>query len=152
MIAAVIAGIANVVAAEALFTRTAAKPTGVVRIGAHICAGCRIGQAIAPSAREIHTFRKTKIAAKVDTDRSHIIRVERQTLLKLPGSGDILFTIRVYVDPVAAFRHHPDGAGMAVALAEQIEGLNEGQARYKGLLADRPRIVAALRGLVDASS
>ena len=80
------------------------------------------------------------------------IRVERQTLLKLPVTGDILFTIRVYVDPVAAFRRHPDGARMAAGLAAQIEGLDEGQARYKGLLADRPRIVAALRSLVGAPS
>lgn len=80
------------------------------------------------------------------------IRVERQTLLKLPVTGDILFTIRVYVDPVAAFRRHPDGARMAAALAAQIEGLNDGQARYKGLMADRARIVAALRDLVSASS
>lgn len=75
------------------------------------------------------------------------IRVERQTLIKLPTSGDILFTIRVYVDPAAAFARHPDGARMASELAVQIEELDEGQARYKGLLADRPRILAALRAL-----
>lgn len=77
------------------------------------------------------------------------IRVERQTLIKLPQSGGILFTIRVYVDPVAAFKRHPDGARMAHALAAQIEGLDEGQARYKGLSADRPRIVAALRAIAS---
>lgn len=77
------------------------------------------------------------------------VRVERQALLKLPMSGDIVFTIRVYVDPVAAFKRHPDGARMAAELAAQVEGLNEGQARYKGLLADRLRIVAALRSLVS---
>lgn len=75
------------------------------------------------------------------------IRVERQTLRKMPASGDILFTIRVYVDPVAAFRTHPDGRRLASALAERLAGLAEGQVRYKNLFADRERILAALRDM-----
>ena len=41
------------------------------------------------------------------------IRVERQTLRKLPVTGDILFTIRIHLDPMAALREPSgaDGAG-----------------------------------------
>jgi hypothetical protein len=72
------------------------------------------------------------------------IRVERQTLRKLPVSGDILFTIRIYVDPVGLFRSHPRGRELAAGLRSQLLGLDEGQLRYKGLLADRDRIAAEL--------
>ncbi len=72
------------------------------------------------------------------------VRVERQTLRRMPVSGDILFTIRVYVDPVAAFRTHPDGARLAAGLAERLASLDQAQLRYKNLLADRDRIIEAL--------
>jgi hypothetical protein len=72
------------------------------------------------------------------------VRVERQTLRRMPVSGDILFTIRVYVDPVAAFRTHPEGARLAAGLAESLAGLDEAQLRYKNLLADREKIIEAL--------
>ena len=75
------------------------------------------------------------------------VRVERQTLRRMPVSGDILFTIRVYVDPVAAFRSHPDGAHLATSLAECLAGLDPDQLRYKNLLADRDRIITALAGI-----
>jgi hypothetical protein len=75
------------------------------------------------------------------------IRVERQTLRKLPVSGDILFTIRIYVDPVGMFRTHPRGRELAAGLRAQLLALDEGQLRYKGLKADRERIAAELARL-----
>lgn len=75
------------------------------------------------------------------------IRVERQTLRRMPVSGDILFTIRVYADPVAAFRTHPEGAALARGLAARLEGLDDSQLRYKNLIADRARIIAVLRDM-----
>ncbi len=72
------------------------------------------------------------------------IRIERQTLRRLPASGDILFTIKVHVDPFEAFRRHPDGARLAAGLKAQILSLDEAQLSYKALLSDRDRIVAAL--------
>lgn len=79
-----------------------------------------------------------------------IVRVERQTLSKLPKTGAIVFTIRIYLDPVTLFERHPDGRGLALALAEQLEGLTEPQLRYKGLDRQRSRLVARLRQ--DAAS
>lgn len=79
-----------------------------------------------------------------------VVRVERQTLSKLPETGAIVFTIRIYLDPVPLFERHPDGRRLALALAEQLEGLTEPQLRYKGLDRQRSRLVARLRQ--DAAS
>ncbi|MGE8105107.1 heme-dependent oxidative N-demethylase family protein [Allorhizobium sp. NPDC080224] len=81
-------------------------------------------------------------AAKPD---EAVVRVERQTLTKLPETGAIVFTIRIYLDPVTAFRNHPDGPRLRAALAEQLEGLANDQLRYKGLDIQRKRLVAYLR-------
>ncbi|PKA41694.1 hypothetical protein CWR43_20265 [Rhizobium sullae] len=74
-------------------------------------------------------------------------RVERQTLRKLPGSGDIVFTIRVYVDPVAAIEHHPKAAVLVQSFANQLETLDEHQTAYKGLALQKAALVAKLRML-----
>ncbi|MBB3317194.1 hypothetical protein FHT77_003076 [Rhizobium sp. BK181] len=79
-------------------------------------------------------------------------RVERQTLRKLPKSGDILFTIRVYVDPIAAIAHHPNAGRLAASFAEQLEALDEQQAAYKGLTLQKAELAAKLRALADALS
>ncbi|RDJ08887.1 heme-dependent oxidative N-demethylase family protein [Rhizobium grahamii] len=79
-------------------------------------------------------------------------RVERQTLRKLPRSGDILFTIRIYVDPIAAIAHHPDAGKLAENFAAQLDGLDEHQAAYKGLALQKAELAAKLRALADALS
>jgi hypothetical protein len=86
-------------------------------------------------------FSSDEIAAQA------FIRVERQTLRKLPVSGDILFTIRIHLDPLAAIEKHPERAALAASFAGQLEGLDEAQLDYKGLTADRDRLVAELRGI-----
>ncbi|GLR51380.1 DUF3445 domain-containing protein [Shinella yambaruensis] len=74
-------------------------------------------------------------------------RVERQTLRKLPVSGDILFTIRIYTDPLAALRTLPEVQRIATVFADQLEALNLPQATYKGLVAKRVALVAELRAV-----
>ena len=76
---------------------------------------------------------------------SLVLRVERQTLRKLPASGDILFTIRIYVDPIAELERHADAARIAAALATQLGELSTEQLGYKGLLRERETLVARLR-------
>ncbi|MER8531306.1 DUF3445 domain-containing protein [Mesorhizobium sp. M1005] len=83
-----------------------------------------------------------------DIDAHAFIRVERQTLRKLPVSGDVLFTIRIHLDPLAVLERHPDRAALAASLAEQLLALDEAQLDYKGMTADRDRLVAWLRALV----
>jgi hypothetical protein len=77
------------------------------------------------------------------------VRVERQTLRRLPVSRDILFTIRVHHDPVAAFAAHPRGRDLALGLRDQLLALDEAQAAYKGLSAVRPRIAELLTRLAE---
>ncbi|MDO8380156.1 heme-dependent oxidative N-demethylase subunit alpha family protein, partial [Phenylobacterium sp.] len=71
-------------------------------------------------------------------------RAERQTLRKLPRSGDILFTIRIYIDPIAGLERHPDAAGIAAALIDQLGALTAEQLAYKGLAVERERLLARL--------
>jgi dimethylamine monooxygenase subunit A len=72
------------------------------------------------------------------------IRVERQTLRKLPASGDILFTIRIHVDPLERLHGHPEAAAIAASFAAQLRSLDAAQLAYKGLAADRDLLVARL--------
>lgn len=78
------------------------------------------------------------------------IRVERQTLRKLPVSGDILFTIRIHLDPIALLKDRPDRAALAASFAGQLLALDDEQLDYKGLTADRDRLVQALREIEQA--
>lgn len=90
--------------------------------------------------------------AEAFTLAERFARVERQTLRKLPGSGDILFTIRVYVDPIAAIAHHPNAAALAASFAAQLDGLDPQQTAYKGLTVQKTELAAKLRGLANAFS
>jgi heme-dependent oxidative N-demethylase alpha subunit-like protein len=77
--------------------------------------------------------------------RAHaFIRVERQTLRKLPSSRDILFTIRIHLDPLAVLARHPDRATLALSFAAQLEALDLDQLDYKGLTSDRDRLISVL--------
>lgn len=75
------------------------------------------------------------------------IRVERQTLRRLPRSGDILFTVRVHVDPVAAFAGDARGRELARALRDELAALSPEQLAYKGLVEARERLLRVLAGL-----
>lgn len=77
-------------------------------------------------------------------------RLERQTFRKLPVSGDVLFTIRIYLDPLAALAGLPEGPAVAAALGAQLAALTEEQAEYKGLLAERDTLLARLATLSGA--
>jgi len=78
---------------------------------------------------------------------SAFVRVERQTLRRLPVSGDILFTIKIYVDPLEALRDHADGAKLAAGLRRDILALNEDELRYKALLDSRVRVAQLLEDI-----
>ncbi|RUW93177.1 DUF3445 domain-containing protein [Mesorhizobium sp. M7A.F.Ca.US.010.02.1.1] len=82
-----------------------------------------------------------------DIDAHAFIRVERQTLRKLPVSRDILFTIRIHLDPLAVLARHPDRAKLAASFAAQLKALDLAQLDYKGLTSDRDRLVDRLGAL-----
>jgi hypothetical protein len=69
------------------------------------------------------------------------LRVERQTLRRLPRSGDVVFGIHTYVDPLARAIDSPDAAR---ALAERIREMPEPMARYKSILPIRAPLLAWL--------
>jgi hypothetical protein len=86
----------------------------------------------------------------VDAASVAFIRVERQTVRKLPVSGDVLFTIRIHLDPMSALRAHPERARIAASFAGQLAALERSELDYKGLAADRDRLVAALEAIASA--
>lgn len=96
------------------------------------------------------TRRPSKFADDHDINASAFIRVERQTLRKLPVSRDILFTIRIHLDPLGVLARHPDGATLAASFARQLRELDVDQLDYKGLTADRDRLVAWLERMAAA--
>ncbi|ASY64253.1 hypothetical protein SJ05684_c28220 [Sinorhizobium sojae CCBAU 05684] len=75
------------------------------------------------------------------------IRVERQTLRKLPQTGAIAFTIRIYSDPLTALRDRPDAARLALSFIVQLRELTLPQAAYKGLVSKRETLIAALASI-----
>ena len=72
------------------------------------------------------------------------LRMERQTLRRLPRTGDILFTIRIYVRPLRELALHPDRAS---TLAAAIRALSPEMYRYKSL----PPFVDAVLAWLDQS-
>jgi dimethylamine monooxygenase subunit A len=68
------------------------------------------------------------------------LRLERQTLRKLPLSRDILFTIRIYIDPLDVLRTQPDGPALARAINTQLQEMSEAEIDYKGLAFERDRL------------
>jgi hypothetical protein len=79
-------------------------------------------------------------------DRAHL-RVERQTLRKLPQSGAILFMVRVHLDPLAALEGDLGGPALARALREHVGALSPEGLAYKGLSDVREPLLATLSAL-----
>ena len=48
------------------------------------------------------------------------MRVERQTLLRLPTTGAIVFGIRIHLDPLASLAGDPDGMARLSSALEQL--------------------------------
>ncbi len=77
------------------------------------------------------------------------IRVERQTLTKLAVSGDILFTIRIHLNPLSVLARQPNRGVLAKGLAQQITAMSDAELDYKGLADGRGRVLARLSALAD---
>jgi hypothetical protein len=70
------------------------------------------------------------------------LRVERQTLRRLPGSGDVLFTIRTYIRPLDDIAQDKDAAQR---LAAAIENLPQDMRQYRSMTEFADDLVAWLR-------
>jgi Haem-dependent oxidative N-demethylase, alpha subunit-like len=73
------------------------------------------------------------------------LRVERQTLRRLPRSGDVVFGIHTCVDPL---EDAIDSPRAAQALAARIREMPDAMARYKSILPIRAPLLAWLDGRV----
>jgi Haem-dependent oxidative N-demethylase, alpha subunit-like len=78
------------------------------------------------------------------------VRVEYQTLRKLPHSGDILFTVRVHVDRLDFLQVHAERGRLASALRAAISGLDSRQLAYKGLTGGSEALMDRLTELAGA--
>lgn len=85
-----------------------------------------------------------RLARKHFDPASNFIRVERQTLRKLPETGAMLFTVRIYQDPIAAVSAHPE---LADQLAARLEAMTDAQLAYKGMTEKRAKLMTFLRNL-----
>lgn len=75
-----------------------------------------------------------------------VVRLERQTITRL-DTGDVLFTIRIYLEPIDALARQPEGREIAAAIRAQLSALPVEQAEYKGLLREREVLLRRLEGL-----
>ncbi|MGL4489805.1 MAG: heme-dependent oxidative N-demethylase family protein [Rhizobiaceae bacterium] len=75
------------------------------------------------------------------------LRLERQTLRKLPVTKDLLFTIRIYIDPLRVLQSHIDGPMLTRHIMEQLSALSHEEITYKGLKDERTRLLQHLERL-----
>ena len=78
-----------------------------------------------------------------DFDQGAYLRLERQTLRKLPRTGAILFTIRIHLNPLEVLASHPPE--LAATLAGQLAAMTPAQLAYKGLTEQRDHLLARLK-------
>jgi hypothetical protein len=97
---------------------------------------------------KFRTDRNTDITAANAGDRL-FVRVERQTLSRLPATGSVLFTIRVHVYPLAGVAARPEIAGR---LAEAVRALPPETAHYKSLRRFREALLAYLGSIAPVSA
>lgn len=89
------------------------------------------------------SFRRARIEPTADNaGQSFWLRVERQTLRRLPRTGMVLFTILTLVEPLERLAQDPNLAGL---LADRLDELPEPMLAYKGLAGRRPALAAWLR-------
>ena len=68
---------------------------------------------------------------------------------QLSRSGDILFAIKVSVDPLDSLDRHPNGRAIAQSLIAQLEVLSDEQLDYKGMTGERERVVRRLNKVTN---
>lgn len=71
------------------------------------------------------------------------LRVERQTLVRLPGTGAVVFGIRIHQDPLGALGDRPDDLAR---LAATIRSLPAGTLEHKSMGAFAPAVLAWIDG------
>lgn len=78
------------------------------------------------------------------------LRFERQTLLRLPLSGAILFTVRVRALRAADLAKDPEGVDLHSAVFRHLKQMTDAQWAYKSLTDARERVLEAFEKLPSA--
>lgn len=99
-----------------------------------------------------HDDRVAEDIQKQDFEKGVFLRVEHQTLRKLPKSGDILFTIRIHIDPLKRLSRHPDRAQICKGAVSSLQSLDAGQLNYKGLTQERDRLIEKLAEIGEGTA
>ncbi|KAF2852978.1 hypothetical protein T440DRAFT_24353 [Plenodomus tracheiphilus IPT5] len=79
-----------------------------------------------------------------------VLRCERQTLHRLPGSGALVFAFKTYIYPIKELRDEGSGEILAEAIDGLAQGSVPGIAVYKKQVVWGEKVKAFLRGEIDA--
>lgn len=93
----------------------------------------RFNWSIYSDDRLFHADRTAEHIEKRHLNEGAYLRVEHQTLRKLPKSGDILFTVRIHLDPFETLKKIPDRAGVCNGFVSSLKALSVEELAYKGL-------------------
>ncbi|MEM7300528.1 MAG: DUF3445 domain-containing protein [Pseudomonadota bacterium] len=77
---------------------------------------------------ELRHHKHDKAEPSLDT---LFLRAEYQTLRKLPVSGDILFTVKILIEPLRRFISGPQGAERLETLKDQMAAMSPQERNYK---------------------
>jgi len=93
-----------------------------------------------------HPFSSEERAVRLEsiTAAQLVIRVERQTIWKLPVTGDILFSIRIYLDRLSDLNNGKSTRPYIKALVQHLRGMNDAHLTYKGLAKARDHLVSLI--------
>jgi hypothetical protein len=94
-----------------------------------------------PALFQPHGRGKPISVTAADAGERLFLRVERQTLRRLPASGQVLFTIRSFVKRLDEALERAD---QARAMAARVREMPEAVARYKNILGIREPLLAWL--------
>lgn len=102
----------------------------------------RMNWSIYPEGELYWPPERNEAAKKLPFDpTNNFIRVERQVLRRLPLTGDIVFSIRIYSDPLATLRQLPNPTEVEQALIQRLEDFTPEQLAYKGMAARKSALI-----------
>ncbi|MAY63759.1 MAG: hypothetical protein CML29_16275 [Rhizobiales bacterium] len=84
--------------------------------------------------------------------RTTFLREERQTLTRLPGSDDILFTILITLTPLARLAETDEGREKAGAISGQLAAMAEDELAYKSMTGRRDTFASFLAQIASGTN
>lgn len=78
----------------------------------------------------------------------YFLRIEHQTLRKLPTTDDILFTIRIHIDPMNMLAKRPDRSDLIPAFIESIRAMSKAELEYKGFDKGSELVIRRLEEMI----